>query len=66
MCLTCGCMDAHREMGEHNIRFEDVERAANENGRSVAETLEIIDKTRERDRNQHPAEYERASAEARR
>jgi hypothetical protein len=19
MCLTCGCMDAHKKMGEHNI-----------------------------------------------
>ena len=28
MCLTCGCMDAHREMGESNITFEDVARAA--------------------------------------
>ena len=28
MCLTCGCMDAHQKMGDANIRFEDVERAA--------------------------------------
>ena len=41
MCLTCGCMDAHLEMGESNITYEDVERAAKENGRSVAETFEI-------------------------
>ena len=39
MCLTCGCMDAHLDMGEKNIRFEDVEQAAKENGRSVAETF---------------------------
>ena len=57
MCLTCGCMDAHLDMGEANIRYEDVERAAKENGRSVAETFEIMDKTRERDRGQHPKEY---------
>lgn len=57
MCLTCGCMDAHLEMGESNIRYEDVERAAKENGRTVAETFEIMDKTRERDRGQHPQEY---------
>jgi hypothetical protein len=44
-------------MGEANIRYEDVERAAKENGRSVAETFEIMDKTRERDRSQHPTEY---------
>jgi len=32
MCLTCGCMDAHLEMGESNITFEDIKRAADENG----------------------------------
>jgi hypothetical protein len=64
MCLTCGCMDAHLEMGESNIRYEDVERAAKENDRSVAETLHIMDKTLERDRSQHPNEY--TPAEARR
>jgi hypothetical protein len=61
MCLTCGCMDAHLEMGESNITFEDVERAAKENGRSVAETFEIMDKTRDRDRSEHPQEYAAAS-----
>jgi hypothetical protein len=50
-------MDAHLDMGEANIRYEDVERAAKENGRSVAETFEIMDKTRERVRSQHPKEY---------
>jgi hypothetical protein len=50
-------MDAHLDMGEVNIRYEDVERAARENGRSVAETFEIMDRTRERDRRQHPKEY---------
>ena len=38
MCLTCGCMQAHLEMGQHNIRFEDVKAAADENGQSVAWT----------------------------
>ena len=28
MCLTCGCMDAHREMGKANITYEDVKAAA--------------------------------------
>jgi hypothetical protein len=65
MCLTCGCMDAHREMGEHNIRFEDVERAAKENDNSVAETLHIMDKTLEKDRARHAEEYA-TRAEARR
>ena len=57
MCLTCGCMDAHLEMGEHNIRYEDVKAAAEENGRSVAETLEIVDKTIAKDRGDHAGEY---------
>lgn len=30
MCLTCGCMQAHLEMGKHNIVYEDVKRAADE------------------------------------
>ena len=45
MCLTCGCMDAHLEMGENNITYEDLKRAADENGRSVEETLQIFDRT---------------------
>jgi len=67
MCLTCGCMDAHLEMGEQNIRYEDVEKAAKENGRSVAETFEIMEKTRAKDESRHPQEYVTAgSAESRR
>ena len=57
MCLTCGCMDAHLEMGESNITYEDIKRAADENGRSVAETLAIMEKTEAKDRQQHPKEY---------
>jgi hypothetical protein len=57
VCLTCGCMDAHREMGESNIRYEDVKRAADENGRSVAETLDIMERTEAKDRQDHPTEY---------
>ena len=57
MCLTCGCMDAHKEMGKANITFEDLKAAADENGRSVAETLSIMDRTREGDRQDHPQEY---------
>jgi hypothetical protein len=44
-------------MGESNIRYEDVKAAADENGRSVAETLEIIDRTVAVDREDHAAEY---------
>jgi hypothetical protein len=57
MCLTCGCMDAHLEMGEANIRYEDIKRAADENGRSVAETLEIMERTEAKDREEHANEY---------
>ena len=57
MCLTCGCMQAHLEMGEHNLRYEDVKAAADENGRSVAETLDIIDRTVAIDRGEHAEEY---------
>lgn len=57
MCLTCGCMDAHLEMGEANITYEDVKRAADENSRSVAETLDIMDRTKAKDRQAHPQEY---------
>ena len=57
MCLTCGCMDAHLEMGQHNFTYEDVKAAADENGKTVAETLDIIDQTVEKDRAEHPEEY---------
>jgi len=64
MCLTCGCMDAHREMGEANITYEDVQRAAEENGKSVQATLETFNATVEKDRSEHAQEYasERANA----
>jgi hypothetical protein len=57
MCLTCGCLQAHLEMGESNIRYEDLKAAADESGRSVAETLEIIDRTIAIDRGDHAEEY---------
>jgi hypothetical protein len=34
-----------------------LKRAADENGRSVAETLEIMEQTKARDRADHPREY---------
>ncbi len=61
MCLTCGCMQAHLEMGERNIRYEDIKAAADENGRSVAETLDIMDQTVAKDRADHAEEYEPSS-----
>ena len=57
MCLTCGCMQAHKEMGQANIRYEDLRAAADENGRSVDETMEIVLRTVEIDRGDHAAEY---------
>ena len=61
MCLTCGCMDAHLEMGSSNITYEDVKAAADENGRTVAETLDIVDRTVAKDRADHAQEYEQSS-----
>jgi hypothetical protein len=51
-------MDAHREMGEANITYEDLKKAADENGRSVEETLGIWDRTAGKDRQEHPQEYQ--------
>ena len=57
MCLTCGCGDAHLEMGEKNITYEDLKAAADENGKSVAETIQIMQRTEDSDRQQHSEEY---------
>ena len=57
MCLTCGCMDAHLEMGPKNITYEDLKAAADENGRSVSETLDIWQRTIAKDEGQHADEY---------
>jgi hypothetical protein len=57
VCLTCGCMRAHLEMGEHNIRYEDLKAAADENGVSVAEVIDVIERTIEIDRDDHAQEY---------
>jgi hypothetical protein len=57
MCLTCACMDAHLEVGENNIRYEDLKAAAEENGRTVNEVLAVMDLTVTKDRSDHPEEY---------
>ncbi len=57
MCLTCGCGDAHLAMGQSNITYEDIKKAADENGKSVAETLDIMKRTEDGDRQQHSQEY---------
>ena len=62
MCLTCGCMDAHLDMGPMNITYDDVKAAAEENGKSVAETFDIVERTLAKDRSEHASEYETPSA----
>lgn len=59
MCLNCGCMRAHDDMGKPgvNITYEDVKRAADANDKSVGATLEMIARTAEKDRGDHPDEY---------
>jgi hypothetical protein len=56
MCLTCGCEQAHLVMGD-NVTYEDLKRMADGNGKSVAETLEIIQRTADIDRRDHSNEY---------
>ncbi len=57
MCLTCGCLDAHKEMTNNDVTYEDVKRAADQNGVTVDQVLATIGKTVDKDRDQHPAEY---------
>lgn len=61
MCLTCGCMQAHLEMGD-NVTYEDLKRMADGNGKSVEETLDIIKRTSDIDRRDHEQEYKTAAA----
>jgi hypothetical protein len=63
MCLTCGCMDAHKVMGK-NITYEDLKAIADGNGMTVEETLETIRQTSDKDRPEHPAEYADSTASA--
>jgi hypothetical protein len=55
-------MQAHLDMGPTNITYEDVKAAADENGRSVAETFDILEETLAKDRTEHAAEYEGQTA----
>ena len=65
MCLNCGCMSAHDDMGKPrvNITYEDVKRAADANEMTVDETLAMIARTSDKDRGDHPAEYAAQMAE---
>ena len=60
MCLNCGCMRAHDDMGKPriNITYEDVKRAADANEMTVEATLATITRTGNKDRGDHPAEYD--------
>jgi hypothetical protein len=59
MCLNCGCMEAHDDMGKPgvNITYEDLKRAAVANAMTVDATLAMIAQTSDKDRADHPAEY---------
>ena len=52
MCLNCGCMAAHDDMGKPkvNITYEDIKQAAEANDMTVEETLAMIASTAEEDR----------------
>ena len=64
MCLNCGCMHAHDDMGKPdiNITYETIKRAAGGNDMTVVATLEMIARTGEQDRREHPVEYPPASS----
>jgi hypothetical protein len=50
-------MQAHLEMGDKHITYEDMKAAAEANGMSVEETLDIVERTVDKDRQDHPEEY---------
>ena len=56
MCMTCGCNDAHKQMGT-NITYEDLRDVAIANGQTVDETLSILISTAQTDRAKHADEY---------
>ena len=64
MCLNCGCMRAHDDMGnpEAKITYETIQRAAEANDMSIEETLATIQRTVAKDRADHPAEYAATSS----
>jgi hypothetical protein len=56
-------MRAHDDMGKPdvNIVYEDIKRAAEANKMTVNQALENIARTAEKDRGDHPAEYQAAA-----
>ncbi len=65
MCLNCGCMRAHDDMGKpgSNITYEVVKQAADANKMTVEATLAMIARTAVKDRAEHPDEYEGRAAQ---
>ena len=59
MCLNCGCMRAHDDMGKPgiNITYEIVKAAADANDMTVDDTLAMIARTSDKDRGDHADEY---------
>lgn len=59
MCMNCGCMRAHDDMGnpEVNITYAVLKRAADANDMSVDKALETIFRTAAKDRAEHADEY---------
>jgi len=56
-------MDAHMIMG-NNLTYENLKEIADGNGKTVEETLKTINKTADKDRPEHPAEYSGSTARA--
>ena len=59
MCLTCGCLEAHKEMTNNDVTYEDVKRAADQNGVTADQVRATIGRTVEKDRDERPAERTR-------
>jgi hypothetical protein len=55
-------MQAHKVMTDADITYEDVKKAADQNGVTVDQILETIGRTADKDRLEHPAEYSKAGA----
>ena len=50
-------LDIHKDMGESNIRYEELKRAADENGRSRSPSSRPVERTEAKDRQEHTQEY---------
>jgi len=48
----------------NNVTYEDMQAIAAGNGRTVDETLGVLDKTAAKDRGDHPHEYDRSAKAA--